>query len=451
MNIPWNKIFKATPEATWVFVGQAGTAIAGLIGIKLLTHVLSPGEFGRLAIANTIVALIGTNIFGPLSQGVMRFWAISKDRGNLDAFYRISNRYARYAIYIVSLLIIMSSPLLLSKDASWAVLLTLSLVVGAVTGWLGLRISVFTAARKRKQIALLNIGNSFLRPVIAALLIILIASNASWALVGYFLATFMALLIAERIYRHTVSETASSTIESSKASFSSKKLGKEILSFSWPFFVWGIFGWVYLSSDRWALQTFCGAKVVGAFVVVSQLAVYPLIFGSGFLSTFFTPIAFQRVGDLANRQNVSSANKLLGVMTGIYVLGVVILISLFFLFHYSLVLLISNLQYAKFSFLLPWLTAAWGLFYLGQVLSAFGMLANNSKIYIMPKLVSAIVAGGSTFYLASKIGPVGVVYGLATAGFVYALWCAIIAWKVAGGLQKKLANIEGKSGKGGRP
>ena len=124
-------------------------------------------------------------------------------------------------------------------------------------------------------------------------------------------------------------------------------------------------------------------------------------------------------------------------MTGVYTLGAIILISLFFLFHHSLVLLISNTQYAKFSFLLPWLTAAWGLFYLGQVLTTFGMLANNSKIYIMPKLVSAIVAGVSTFYLASKIGPVGVVEGLATAGFVYALWCTIIAWRMVGGLQKE--------------
>lgn len=437
MNIPWSKLFKLTPEAAWVFVGQAGTAVAGLAGIKLLTHVLAPSEFGRLALANTIVALIGTNIFGPLGQGVMRFWAISKDRGNLDVFYSVSNRYARFAIYIVSSLTIISTPFLLMKGANWGVLLMLALIVGAVTGWLGLRISVFTAARKRKQIALLNIGNAFLRPVIAVGLIVLIASDASWAMIGYLSATFLILLIAERLYHHAVSETASSTLESDKITSVSKGLSKEILSFSWPFLVWGVFGWVYMSSDRWALQTFYGAEVVGAFAVVSQLAVYPLIFGSGFLSRLFTPIAFQRVGDLTNRHNIISANKLLGVMTGVYILGTVILISLFFLFHHSLVLLISNSQYAEFSFLLPWLTAAWGLFYLGQVLSTFGMLANNSKVYIMPKLLSAIVAGGSTFYLASKVGPVGVVWGLAVAGFVYAMWCGIIAWKVVGGLQKE--------------
>lgn len=438
MNIPWNKLFKSTPEALWVFVGQAGTAAAGLVGIKLLTHVLAPSEFGRLALANTIVALIGSSLFGPLGQGIMRFWAISRDRGNLDVFYVVSNRYARYAIYIAFILtLILAASFGLIKGINWTTLLTLSLIVGVVTGWLGLRISVFTAARKRKQIVLLNTGNAFLRPVIAAVLVVLIASDASWAMVGYLLAAFLILLIAERLYRHTVSETSSSILESDKTASLSEGLGKEIFSFCWPFLVWGIFGWVYMSSDRWALQTFYGTEVVGAYAVVSQLAVYPLIFGSGFLSTLFIPIAFQRGGDLTNRHNIVSANKLLAVMTGVYILGAVILISLFSVFHYPLVLLISNAQFAKFSFLLPWLTTVWGLFYLGQVLSAFGMLANKPQIYIMPKLVSAIVAGVSTFYLASKIGPVGVVWGLAAAGFVYALWCIIIAWRLVGGLQEE--------------
>ena len=185
-----------------------------------------------------------------------------------------------------------------------------------------------------------------------------------------------------------------------------------------------------MSCDRWALQALHGAEVVGAFAVVSQLAIFPLILGSSFLTTLFTPIAFQRAGDLSDRQNIVSANKFLGAMTGVYILGALLLMSLFSVFHYPLVLLISNIQFAKFSFLLPWLTAAWALFYLGQVLSTFGMLANRPKSYIGPKLVSAIVAGISTFYLSARIGPVGVVYGLAAAGLVYSLWCFVIATKL---------------------
>jgi len=52
-------------------------------------------------------------------------------------------------------------------------------------------------------------------------------------------------------------------------------------------------------------------------------------------------------------------------------------------FHNKLILLISNVKFAEFSFLLPWVTGAWGLFYLGQVLSNFGMLANKTSVYIL--------------------------------------------------------------------
>jgi O-antigen/teichoic acid export membrane protein len=116
-------------------MGQAGTAIAGLIGIKILTHVLSPAEFGKLALANTIIALIVTNFFGPFGQGLMRFWSVSKDRGVLDDFYSLSNRMAKYislaAFLIMSIFILILS---LFRNSEWTKLLLLSSIIGIITG-----------------------------------------------------------------------------------------------------------------------------------------------------------------------------------------------------------------------------------------------------------------------------------------------------------------------------
>lgn len=423
------KLWNLSPEVLWVFVGQAGTAIAGLLGVKMLTNVLGPGEFGMLALANTVVALISTNIlFGPLGQGLMRNWSISRERGDMWAFYSVSSRYGRYAIGVgIAVGIGLSAGAMFIKGKDWAALLAISMATGVALGWLSLRISIFTAARQRRWVALLNIGNALLKPIVAASLALLIAVRASCAMAGYLLATLGVASLSQLLHRRIASDTISPAfIQGSSES----SIGKDILSFSWPFAVWGIFGWIHMSCDRWALQAFHGVGLVGAFAVASQLATFPLILGSGFLTKLFAPIAFQRAGDLSDRKNIASANKLLGVMTGVYILGVVCLATLFSLFHYPLVLLISNIQFAEFSFLLPWLTVAWGLFYLGQILSNFGMLANRPQSYIMPKLVSAMLAGISTFYLSARIGPVGVVFGLGAAGLVYALWCFIIATKL---------------------
>jgi len=181
-----------------------------------------------------------------------------------------------------------------------------------------------------------------------------------------------------------------------------------------------------MSCDKWSLQTFYGSEVVGAFAVISLLGTYPLVFGSGFLANLFTPIAFQRGGDLSQNHKIASANKILMAMTGIYVIGAVILIIFFAVFHRSAVLLFSNESFVRYSYLLPWLTIAWAFFFLGQMFCTFGMLANQPRRYLMPKLLSSIVALSSTFYLSFRIGPVGVVWGLLLAGFIYALWCGII-------------------------
>lgn len=423
------KLWSLSPEALWVFVGQVGTAIAGLLGVKMLTNVLGPREFGMLALANTLVALISTNfLFGPLGQGIMRMWSISKERGDLGAFYAALNRYGRYAISASILLTFaLVAVVIPTKGIDWAALLAISMAVGIASGWLGLRISVLTASRQRQRVAFLDIGNAFLRPIIATLLVLMIAVSALWAMAGYLMATFGVVVFAERFYRRIVSDTAPSTFI---LNHPVSPVGKIIISYSWPFAIWGIFGWIHMSCDRWSLQTFYGAEVVGAFAVISQLATFPVAFGSGFLSVLFTPIAFQRAGDIANRQNVASANKILGGLTCAFILGVVILVSLFSVFHYSLVVLISNIQYAKFSFLLPWLTVAWAFFYLGQLLCTFGLLANRPQIYILPKLLSSIIATIGTFYLSAEIGPSGVIWGLTIAGLVYAIWCTIIAWKL---------------------
>jgi O-antigen/teichoic acid export membrane protein len=243
---------------------------------------------------------------------------------------------------------------------------------------------------------------------------------------GFLVAALLIYLIVELIYYRTTSKHVKSNVKISLFD----GLGKEILSFSWPFIVWGIFGWVHTSCDRWALQYFYGSEVVGAFAVVSQLAIYPLAFGSGFLCSLFMPIAFQQAGDISKKSSVLKANRTLKTMTGIYVLGSVLIIGVFAIFHQQFILLISNERFVKYSYLLPGLTTAWGIFFLGQVLTQFGLLANKPQIYIYPKIIASIVAGVSTLYLSLKIGPVGVVWGLGLAGFVYSLWCSMLALKI---------------------
>jgi O-antigen/teichoic acid export membrane protein len=338
IRINWwvHRILSAKAEVFWVLAGQIGNAVGILLGMKILTQFLSPFEFGRLAIANTVVLLVGSNLFGPIGQGFMRFWSISQDRGQNNDFLFITDRFAgRLLLFTVGLSLILFFIAATTGWSRWLVLMTLSLITGGVTGYFGLRLSVFLAARNRKIVALVNTGNAVLKPVVALFFVIALFKNADCVILGYVITAFLAALMVEHLYKKTFrplsfspkagpqKETATNTVAG---------LGREILAFSWPFCIWGMVGWIHQSCDRWSLQAFHGTDVVGAFSVISVLAAYPLIFGANLLSNLFVPIAYQRAGNLDCPESVQSANGMLYLMTGLYIMwavGIIFMLRFF--------------------------------------------------------------------------------------------------------------------------
>ena len=450
----WRRILDLKSEALWVVLGQLGTALGAVLGVKILTQVLDPAEYGRMALANTVVLLVGSNIFGPIGQGFMRFWSIGRDRAQDNEFLLITDRFAgRLLLFTVGLSLILFVISATTGWPRWIVLMTLSLIAGGVTGYFGLRLSVFLAARNRKIVALVNTGNAILKPVIALFFVIALFNNADCVILGYVITAFLAAFLVEHLYKKTFcSASFDPSVGRQKETGidATAGLGKEILAFSWPFYIWGIVGWVHQSCDRWSLQAFHGTDVVGAFSVISVLAAYPLIFGANLLSNLFVPIAYQRAGNLDCPASVQSANGMLYLMTGLYIVWAVGIVFCFASFHSRIVLLMSNFKYVTFSALLPGLASAWALFYLGQVVSGFGLLAKRPKQYIFPILVSAFVAAVSTFFLSKHYGPEGVVWGLGISGFVYAAWFMGIGIRLTRGTkrscQRQSQNNEPRTG-----
>lgn len=393
---------------------------------------MTPVEYGRLAIANTIVLFIGANIFGPLGQGLMRFWSINNEKGNLIEYLLISKQMIIYlfsGILLISLLFLAVS--FYTSLSNWSYLGTLAMLLGALTGWMGVRTNMLIAARKRQAVALVNSISSFLKPAVASILILSMTSSASVVMAGFVVTTVLIVWSLERYYNEFACLICADKAKKISDKQSSNEIYREIINFSWPFFIWGIFSWVHQSSDRWALQIYQGSDVVGAYSVIAQLSLYPLILGSGFLSTFFLPIAYERGGILNASNSIKSANKIILTMIALYLVCTAILIGIFLLYHRQIVILISNKQYADLSYLLPGLTVAWALFYLGQMLSGFGLLANKPKAYIAPVTVSGVSAAFFTFYFVSLKGPAGAVIGLCIAGFIYAAWFLVIAIRLS--------------------
>jgi O-antigen/teichoic acid export membrane protein len=430
MKITRDRLFRVGSEAIWVLAGQVGIAVGALIGVKILTNLLTPYEFGRVSIASTIIILIGSNLFGPLGQGLMRYWTIPRDRVELSDYVAISSKYIRNLTVLTILAAIVSGCIIsLTSKSYWAWVFILALGCGAFTGWSETRQSILMAARDHKQVAIIKILGAFAKPIIAAALLGLICLRADIALVGFFLAAIAIALYAESRFR-ILSTNKSSNLPVASNNDHDTDLRKAILSFSTPFFVWSLFAWAHQFSDKWAILSFYGSDTVGAYSVISQMAIYPLAFGAAFLSNFMIPIAYERAGWMHSESPMQHANRVLIGMAIIFMTGAITLVTFFYFFHRPLILLVSNPDYVQFSDMLPLLTAAWSLYYLGSVLSGFGFLAKKPNVYMAPVIVSGVLTVITTFLLGYKFNINGVISALCTTGLIYCTWCFLIAKKL---------------------
>jgi O-antigen/teichoic acid export membrane protein len=291
---------------------------------------------------------------------------------------------------------------------------------------------VAMAARKRKTVAVINTLRTFAKPLVGALVAYAFLLRAEAVVGGYLLTALVFFIRIEKVHKGIVQGAKQHPARIDRGSENQDhRIGKEIIQFAWPLFLVGLFSWMHQFCDRWSLMAFHGPDVVGAFAVISQLAVYPLIFGTNFLGSYLAPVAYEKAGDVSQTRSIRPANTLLFVMTGIYLVGAAGLIIFFAGYHHELVLLVSNHRYTAISYLLPWLTMAWALYYLGQIMSAFGFAAVRPRLYLRPALISGVTAVMATFYLSMTCGPVGVVAGLGIAGGVYAAWCLRICLRLS--------------------
>lgn len=420
---------KFRSEIFWILLGQAGVLLGGMTGIKLLTQWVSPVEFGRFALANTIVLLVGTNVFGPVGQGVMRFWSITGERGERAVFSRLSVKIIhKMSLWILCLGGGSAAAVFFLKGWGWGMLIFMSVAAGILTGWSGVRLSIFMAARERKWVALINTCAAFAKPLAGVLLVYLFIADAVLILVGYVISLCVVVIVCENQFKKLTGTIGQDRPENNPTP--DHRLKNELSAFIWPFYIWGIFGWMHQSCDRWAIQTFHGTDVVGAFFVISQLAVYPLVAGSSFLSSFLLPIAYQKAGGRVSGTDFRSATKIISIMAGSFFFGAAALIVLYVFFHEKVVLFISSDQFTGYSVYLPWLTGAWALYYMGQMFAGFGLLANRPGLYVRPIVTSGLLVSLLSFLLSSMYGLPGVVWAIGTAGAVYALWSFIVSFSL---------------------
>ncbi len=419
-SLSTSRFLRLTKESFLIAGGYGIAVIGALFGIRILSEMMTPSEYGLLALGGTLATFFGQTLYGPLCAGAGRFYASAQEAGELKLYLKEVRRFVSFVSGVILLMAVGITVVAgLVGMAYWLPLIIASLIFSIVAGFNSVASGIQNAARQRAIVALHAGIASWGKFIVAAGLMLALGVSSSVAMWGYVIAMAIVLgsqyLFFRPIFR-------SARFEIKAVQNMSDLWQAKILRYSWPFATWGVFSWFQVVSDRWALAMFTSAADVGLFAVLYQLGYYPVALLAEMLFTLVTPIMFQRAGDGMSKERLANASALTRwIMSGVLFVAVTtFLVTL--AMHDLIFRVFVAKQYATVSYLLPWLILSGGIFAAGQVLSIDRMSALDSKGLIAPKVGTAILGGLLNILGAYLYGLEGVIAASLLFSVIYFGW-----------------------------
>lgn len=421
-TVDLQRLFRLAKESAWVVVGQFFVATAAFAQIYVLTRFVAPEDYGRLTLGLTATVLFGQLVFGGLAEGLGRYWPTVVNSQSRRSFQWSAIELAKKALLLALVLsAAILALVLLVAGPQWLGIASAACLLATLSGLNGLYIALHNAARHRKKVAIYNGLESLLRLGLVLCLAAVDAPNPVLILMAFSVATGTILVwqtVRNRVaLRRPVDETESSH---------SKQWSSLILSYSWPFSIWGLFTFVQQSSDRWSLAMFGGVGQVGLYAVLFQLGYAPVMLLFGVFVALISPIVYQRFGGGISTPASTAASRLVRRLT-VAVLGLTgALVFLASLLHPLFFAVMVPVEYQSISHLLPWLVFAAGVFSAGQTQSLELMGGVSSRRLLIPKVAVASLCTLGYLLVTGPWGIEGVVAVLNGAALVYLVWIGIL-------------------------
>lgn len=416
---------RLSKEAFWIALGQAMAVVGSLVGVRILTGLLPPAAYGELALGMTIASLVNQTVFGPLGNGVTRFFAPAQEQDDFGGYLNTVRRLMILATAIIFFLILFTYiGLLVFGRTEWIGIAIVALIFAIFSGYNSVLSGIQNAARQRSVVALHRGIEPWARFLVASGLLLWLGCTSTVVMVGYVLALILIFgsqyIFILKIAHNNVSKAVNR-----------KKWQEHILKYSWPFATWGVFYWAQSSSDRWALGLFATTKEVGMYTVLFQLGYYPMSMATGMAMQFLAPILYQRAGDASNNQRSANIDSLCWRLTWLTmgVTGSTFLAV--FLLHTQIFRIFVGKEYASISYLLPWMFLAGGIFAVGQTISLSQMSKTETHIMIPCKIITALLGIIFNFVGAYYYGIKGIVFAGVLFSIIYSLWMMALSKKLA--------------------
>ena len=110
-----SRIHRLSKEGGWIVFGSVVSVFGSLVLVRVLTEYLPPEEYGRLTLALTLGVLVCQVAFAGSMPGIMRYYTLAAEKGELGSYIVASSQMFLYG----ALIAIASAPILFVGLVTW--------------------------------------------------------------------------------------------------------------------------------------------------------------------------------------------------------------------------------------------------------------------------------------------------------------------------------------------
>jgi O-antigen/teichoic acid export membrane protein len=402
-------------EFSWLTAGHALNLILGFLSIKLMTSV-GPGEYGKFILVSSIMGILTLGYFGPLEQGYVRhYFDYANNQHSRSVFLYSLVRILQWSIVVLIVLAVftvLAGVNIYNTDPIFIIFSSLMICIGAIASPIQ---GMMNALRLRKYAAIVQISEKILLIIFLAIILSNWGKNIIALLFCVILSTGIGLLLRFRIYVKQFHPS-----EESNDNKLRKEIWSKMIVYSLPFLLWGGVTWLQLNGERWVINQLLNTAEVGKYGLAATLLNSSAVIAATVLAQFITPIIFKRFSD-NNPTEFQQGLRVIRFHAWITFLIFAIFAFIFLFLGEFIIRIISSSSFTLDTSILFFLSIGLGLFYAAQAMTSVGLALQKPKIYVAPKIITAL-ASICAYYVGCRFfGIAGVVWAIVVINTIYLL------------------------------
>jgi O-antigen/teichoic acid export membrane protein len=336
-------------DGFWVATAQLGSAVGALATVRVLTEILTPDQFGVLALSLGVITFAQALFCTPSLQALLRYYPDYNAKGRAGDLCETTKRIIlRQSFYLIAVGMATSvfGYQLFAVPFLTIVLISMFLLVEM---WRSYEITLFNPTRAQKPFAAVMILDSILRPLLAWMFAHLTGFGVEAVLCAFITASTLTATIAQ-VSSPKVGEPSYDRSES-------RCIETQIKTFSLPILPLAVIVWSYGTLDRYVIAGMLGSGQAGIYAAAYGLVSRPLVMTAQVLEQTIRPAYYETV----SRNDRRASTKYFQLWVSLAIVTAVCGFLGVFVFSDLIAELFLGERFRQAVYIMPWIALAYGI------------------------------------------------------------------------------------------